>query len=115
MIPIANINEIKSLSANFKIKPNFNTEIDALLKTTLRSKNEESLLGLIFSLIDLTSLEGADTNAKIEEVCNNVLALEEIKEIPNVAAICIYPVFAKQVSHKLKNTKLNTACVAAGF
>jgi deoxyribose-phosphate aldolase len=77
--------------------------------------NQKELLSLILNLIDLTSLEGADTNAKIESMCNKVLALEKYESIPNVAAICVYPTFAKLVNQKLSNTTINTACVAGAF
>ena len=115
MIPIANIKSIPSLSNDFKIGRSCQTKIDNILKENIIEKNEINLLKRIFNLIDLTSLEGADTSAKIEGMCERVLELENIEEIPNVAAICVYPTFAKLVSEKLANTSINTACVAGSF
>lgn len=115
MIPIANINEIPSLHPHFSINTSFKPEIDAIFQTPITIQNEEDLLKLIFSLIDLTSLEGADTTTKIEAICDNVLALEQIKKMSNVAAVCVYPSFAKLVNQKLKNTSINTTCVAGAF
>jgi len=113
MIPITNINNIPSIANTVNI--NVNGELDSILKIPFSETDDKSLLKLIINLIDLTSLEGADTNAKIEAMCNKVLALEDISEIPNVAAICVYPTFAKLVNKKLSSTKINTACVAGAF
>jgi deoxyribose-phosphate aldolase len=115
MIPITNINTIPSLSTSFNIQNDFNVEIDNIIQQDLSEKNEIELLKLIFNLIDLTSLEGADTNAKIEAMCKKVIQLEQALDIPNVAAICVYPTFAKLVNQQLKNTTINTTCVAGAF
>lgn len=115
MIPFANIKDIPSLSSNFTFDIAINENIRQILATTNPIANQKELLSLILNLIDLTSLEGADTTAKIEEMCNKVLALEKYNTIPNVAAICVYPTFAKLVKLKLKSTKINTACVAGAF
>ena len=113
MIPINNIKKIPSLTANFQLSENIS--IDPILKKELTIKNRGEILKLIVSLIDLTTLEGADTNHKVEEICDTVLALEKRSDIPNVAAICVYPTFAKLVSGKLTHSKVNTACVAGAF
>jgi deoxyribose-phosphate aldolase len=115
MIPIANIKDIPSLNSNFTFDTDINETIEQILARANPITNQKELLSLILNLIDLTSLEGADTTAKIEEMCNKVLALEKYNTIPNVAAICVYPTFAKLVSTKLKDTKINTACVAGAF
>ena len=48
-------------------------------------------------------------------MCNAVLGFETRSDIANVAAICVYPTFAKLVSKTIKPTKVNTACVAGAF
>lgn len=113
MIPIHHIKNIPSLTAGFKFSDNI--PIEDLLKKPLAFGQKKEVLKLIFSLIDFTTLEGADTNAKVEEMCNKVIAFEARTDIPNVAAICVYPTFAKIVSTKLSNTKVNTASVAGAF
>lgn len=37
------------------------------------------------------------------------------KGLPNVAAVCVYPVFARQVHTLLEGTGIQTACVAGAF
>lgn len=114
MIPITNIKDIPSLSTSFSFKENVNHDIQKILEKEVRLK-KENLLKLIFNLIDLTSLEGSDTNAKIEGMCKKVIELNQIISFSNVAAICVYPTFAKLVNKKLNNLAINTACVAGAF
>jgi deoxyribose-phosphate aldolase len=115
MIPFANIKDIPSLNPNYTFDSEINESIQQVLVSTSPISDKKNELALILNLIDLTSLEGADTTLKIEGMCNKVLGLEKYDKIPNVAAICVYPTFAKLVSQKLKGTKINTACVAGAF
>ncbi len=108
-----NINNIPSIKTTQQIDTE--VEIDRIINSPLKINNEETLHKLILSLIDFTTLEGADTTAKVEAMCNKVLELEANTNIPNVAAICVYPTFANLVSQKLTTTKVNTACVAGAF
>lgn len=115
MIPISNINQIPSLSSSFVLNASYTEEINRIIAGHFNYANDEKLLQLLLSLLDLTSLEGADTNAKIAGMANKVFGLEKYADIANVAAICVYPTFASLVSNTLKNTKVNTACVAGAF
>ncbi len=115
MIHAINTTDIPSLNPDFCFGENIPAKIEAIFQSPLGETNEENLLKLIFSLIDLTSLEGADTPEKIEGMCNKVLQIEAIADLPNVAAICVYPTFAKLVNQKIKETSVNTACVAGAF
>ena len=115
MIPIANIKDIPSLHPNYPFDLEIDGTIDGILSSSVGITNRKDLLKSILNLIDLTSLEGADTIAKIEGMCNKVLELERFSSIPNVAAVCVYPTFTKLVQQKLKPTKINTACVAGAF
>lgn len=115
MIPVSNINEIPSLSPSFSLSNDFSSEINLLIADKFNYATNEKLLQLLFSLLDLTSLEGADTNQKIAAMADKVVGLEKYTDITNVAAICVYPTFATLVSNKLKNTTVNTACVAGAF
>ena len=68
------------------------------------------------SQIDLTTLSGDDTIAKVEGMANAVNNFEkDFPGIPNVAAICVYPAMAEYVRRALKDPKFNIACVSGGF
>ena len=75
-----------------------------------------SVLKQILGVIDLTTLSGDDTTAKVLQLCEQGKSyFDGNSGIPNVAAICVYPVFARTVHHALKGTDIKTACVAGAF
>ncbi len=59
-------------------------------------------------LIDLTTLEGADTRTKVLALCEKAIHHK-------VAAVCVYPTFAKLVREQLSGTNIRTACVSGAF
>src|SRR5882672_3120410 len=61
-------------------------------------KNESKLNGLMLALnmIDLTTLEGKDTDGKVKQLCYKALHLHDsYPGLPTVAAICVYPSMVK--------------------
>jgi deoxyribose-phosphate aldolase len=70
----------------------------------------------IFSLIDLTSLNTGDNERRIIEICNKINSFKEhFKEMPNVAAFCVYPNFVATISNHLKDKAVKIVSVAGGF
>ena len=91
-------------------------DVKKILEKGLGKYTEKEALSILLNCIDLTTLEGADTKEKVNALCEKGFKLQPKGEnIPNVAAICIYPTFAKQVSEKLKGSGIKTACVAGAF
>ncbi len=77
---------------------------------------DKSLFRKIFSLIDLTSLDVADTEEKILEMVNKINVLtDRFPELPNVAAICVYPAFIPVLKKELKIKSVMKASVGASF
>ena len=76
--------------------------------------DEKEALRFALSTLDLTTLEGSDTIAKVEALCRKASGYEAMG-LPNVAAVCVYPVFARQVKGLLAGTSIQTACVAGAF
>ncbi|MFP4472209.1 MAG: deoxyribose-phosphate aldolase, partial [Bacteroidales bacterium] len=73
-------------------------------------------LKTILSCIDLTSLEGSDTNVKIFSICENARTFADHgNDIPNAAAVCFFPTFIQTAKKLLKGTNIKVATVAAGF
>lgn len=73
-------------------------------------------LKLILSCIDNTTLEGSDNAKKVEELCHSSLHMQDAaRGINPVAAVCVYPVFARQAKELLKGSGINVACVAGAF
>jgi deoxyribose-phosphate aldolase len=80
---------------------------------TMRDKE---LFRKIFSLIDLTSLDVSDTEERILGMVDKVNKLHsKFSEIPNVAALCVYPIFIPAVKANLKAKSVKIASVAASF
>jgi deoxyribose-phosphate aldolase len=71
---------------------------------------------LAFSCIDLTTLGAEDTQEKGRLLAEKVsLFPRHFIELPNVAAICVFPTLVKTVSKNLKNPNVALASVSAGF
>ena len=65
--------------------------------------------------IDLTTLNGEDTTEKVEKMAQAVNEFEEhFPEIPNVAAMCVYPALVQTAADTLTEP-IGIAAVAAGF
>jgi len=93
--------------------------IDRINRITSRSiKNEAKIQGLQLALnmIDLTTLEGADTEKKVMHLCNKAQHLHDAyPDLPTVAAVCVYPNFVKTAKAQLKGSGINVASVATAF
>ena len=70
----------------------------------------------ILNVIDLTTLEGSDNKAKVQQLCEKALNFrDEARQIPTTAAVCVHPPFAAQAKSILKDTDVHVACVAGAF
>ncbi len=73
-------------------------------------------LKMILNMIDLTTLDGKDTENKVKKMCYKAANLYSVFEnIPTVAAICIYPSMVKVAKKELLNTSVKVASVSTGF
>lgn len=71
---------------------------------------------LLFSCIDLTTLKTTDNEESVLKFTEKVNEFEDkYPDLPNVAAICVYPCFAQIVSQSLEVEEVRIACVSAGF
>jgi deoxyribose-phosphate aldolase len=76
----------------------------------------KDLIRKLFSLIDLTTLSTNDTAETARYFCNNVNSLGSVfPDMPNVAAICVYPTLVEAVKKNLKVEGIKIASVGAGF
>ena len=92
---------------------------DRIARITARSiKKETKIQGLKMALnmVDLTTLEGADTDRKVMQLCNKAMHLHDSHpNLPTVAAVCVYPNFVKIAKKTLKGSGINVASVATAF
>jgi deoxyribose-phosphate aldolase len=84
-----------------------------------RSIKKDSKLWAIdmaISMIDLTTLEGADTVGKVRSLCAKARRPDpERPDVPQVAAVCVYPDLVATAVEALRGTKINVASVATAF
>ncbi len=86
------------------------------IKDAAQKAEDSSLYAKMLNLIDLTTLTELDNEIKIIDMCNKVNAFEEnFSDLPNVAAICVYPSMVKYVKKHLKEKNINIASVGGGF
>ncbi|MGD0583101.1 MAG: deoxyribose-phosphate aldolase [Bacteroidales bacterium] len=77
---------------------------------------DRKLLMDILSVIDLTSLNTTDNKSHILHLTGKVNSFHaRYKDIPNVAAICIYPNFVPFVKEKLTAKNVRIVAVAGAF
>lgn len=80
-------------------------------------KKNSKLFGLRLaaSMIDLTTLEGKDTPGKIASLCRKALRSHESADVPQVAAVCVYPSMVKHAVKHLRHSQVRVASVATAF
>jgi len=89
--------------------------VSKLLTEKAAANHTKEVYKTCFNLIDLTSLNTADKVATIETMVDKVNAFpKSYPEMPNVAAICVYPNFAVTVKNCLQ-LPVGIAAVSAGF
>jgi len=91
------------------------SEIEKIVKKSEELYNVENLKK-VFSYIDLTTLSTTDTQARGRMFADNVTNFKKhFPDMPNVAAICVYPALVKTVRENLKVEGVNLASVVGGF
>jgi deoxyribose-phosphate aldolase len=86
--------------------------------TTRSIKNETKINGLKLALnmIDLTTLEGKDTDGKVKQLCYKAQHLHDsYPGLPTVAAVCVYPSMVKIAKTALGNSGVKVASVSTAF
>lgn len=70
----------------------------------------------ILSCVDLTTLATSDSPQSVSDFVERVNAFDnEHPDLPNVAAICVYPNFAQVVRTVLDVSDVDVACVSGAF
>ena len=73
-------------------------------------------LQLAIRVIDLTTLEGADTPGKVAALASKAIRPDPSDpSLPSVAAICVYPNLVPVARERLRGTGVKVAAVATGF
>jgi len=88
----------------------------AVILDKCEENNTPEVLKFLYSCIDLTSLNTEDNKESIWHLAETVNDFEGSRpDIPNVAAICVYPNFVSTVKEALTAENVQIAAVAGGF
>jgi len=86
------------------------------VSSTMPTDPDKHLLMSILNMIDLTSLNTTDNKSHIIHFTGKVNSFSgRYTNIPNVAAICVYPNFVSVVKEKLTARNVKIAAVAGAF
>ena len=92
------------------------TRTATIMEKYVAENNTPEVKKQLFNCIDLTTLKTEDSEESVLKFTERVNELDnEHPDLKNVAAICVYPNFAKIVSQSLEVESVNVACVSGGF
>jgi len=93
-----------------------NERIDRFCKRSIKKSSKNEGLKLALSMIDLTTLEGKDTEGKVRQLCYKAMHPHDaLQDIPTVAAICVYPTYVGVAKKALEGSDIQVASVATAF
>jgi deoxyribose-phosphate aldolase len=87
-----------------------------LAKRSIKRESKLFALDLAIRMMDLTTLEGADTPGKIAALCSKAVRPDPVdRTVPSVAAVCVYPNLVPYAKERLEGSGVKVASVATGF
>ena len=87
-----------------------------LAKRSIKRDAKLFALDLAVRMIDLTTLEGADTPGKVAALCSKGIRPDPADlTVPSVAAICVYPNLVPTAVERTRGTSVKVASVATAF
>jgi deoxyribose-phosphate aldolase len=87
-----------------------------LAKRSIKRESKLQALDLAVRMMDLTTLEGADTPGKVAALCSKALRPDPVdRSVPPVAAVCVYPNLVPTAKQRLAGSGVKVASVATEF
>ena len=87
-----------------------------LAKRSIKKESKLAALDLAIRMMDLTTLEGADTPGKVSALCAKAMQPDPgDPSIPPVAAVCVYPNLVAVARRRLGSSGVKVASVATAF
>jgi deoxyribose-phosphate aldolase len=87
-----------------------------LAKRSIKRESKLFALELAIRMMDLTTLEGADTPGKVAALASKAVRPDPSDaSIPSVAALCVYPNLVPVAKQRLAGTGVKVASVATAF
>ena len=87
-----------------------------LAKRSIKREAKMFALDLAVRMMDLTTLEGADTPGKVAALSSKAIRPDPADmSVPSVAAICVYPNLVPTAVERTRGTSVKVASVATAF
>ena len=88
----------------------------SLAKRSIKKEAKLWALETAVRMMDLTTLEGADTPGKVAALCSKAVRPDPVdRTIPSVAAVCVYPNLVPVAKERLAGTGVKVASVSTYF
>jgi deoxyribose-phosphate aldolase len=88
-----------------------------LASRSIKTEAKVEGLKMLITMLDLTTLEGADTPGKVRSLCQKALTPNprSDQDYPSVGAVCVYPPMVSVAREQVAGTDVNVASVASYF
>lgn len=115
--------KVKSLIAipDFSLSPRIDQagveeRASRFTRRSIKKETKVNGLKLVLNMIDLTTLEGKDTDGKVKQLCYKAQHLHDAcPGLPTVAAVCVYSSMVKTAKQALGDSGIKVASVATAF
>ncbi|WP_061294972.1 deoxyribose-phosphate aldolase [Herbidospora cretacea] len=89
----------------------------AMLSTrSIKTSAKRQAIDMAISMVDLTTLEGADTRGKVRAMCAKAVHPDPADPtVPSVAAVCVYPDLVAEARDVVGSSGVKVASVATAF
>ena len=87
-----------------------------LATRSIKKSTKRAAIDLAISMVDLTTLEGADTPGRVTSLCTKAMRPDpRDPSVPSVAAVCVYPDLVAHARLVLGSSPVKVAAVATSF
>jgi deoxyribose-phosphate aldolase len=87
-----------------------------LARRSIKKSAKQAGIRLAISMLDLTTLEGKDSEGKVRQLCQKAMHPQPgDPTVPHVAAVCVYPNLVPAAKAALSGSGVHIASVATGF
>jgi deoxyribose-phosphate aldolase len=87
-----------------------------LATRSIKKSTKMAALDLAIAMVDLTTLEGADTHGRVTSLCTKAVHPDaNDPTVPSVAAVCVYPDLVAHARSVLGQSPVKVAAVATAF
>jgi deoxyribose-phosphate aldolase len=88
----------------------------ALATRSIKTTAKAWAIDTAIRMVDLTTLEGADTPGKVRSLCAKAVRPDPSDaSAPSVAAVCVYPDLVETAVHAVRGSSVGVASVATAF